>query len=284
MRKYIFQIFVGIIFPLSVYSQAQISNVKFSLNEQSKTIEIDYDIDYNSPEDSVYIGVIGEKSSKIKCLTLSGDIGKGVKSGSNKHIYWNIVADSIMINEEIAITVFVKLHDSRFRINSSTVNTANTKALEAQKSPRGNVELPPQSKAKNTLEPKESIIKAKVLITSGGIVTGLTMVIVGNKFKLRANQYYDYYKKNNYNQTLVVSNDDWLKDYSKLTIESANRDLALARGQQKTANLFFYGGITLTVLDLVYTISTLRKGYNRFSLQPIIGNNGSLAVNLNFKF
>lgn len=289
MRKHLLQIFIGILFPLGVYSQAQISNVKFNLNESSKTIEIDYDIDYNSPEDSVYVGVVGKKSSRIKCTALSGDIGKGIKTGSNKHIYWNVIADSLMINEEIAITVFVKLHNYRSKTEPSSV--ATTKVSDAPK-PQPTIEPAPQSTpiAKTTPKPKPvkqkgSINKSAVMILSGGLVAGIGMVVVSTQAKSLADQYYDEYKKNNINQTLTVSTDDWLKNHSKLTIESANKDLALARSQQKTANLLFYGGIALTALDLVYSLPRLRnKSPKKLSFQPVVGNNGTLLVNLNLKF
>lgn len=290
MRKHLLQIFIGILFPLGVYSQAQISNVKFNLNENNKTIEIDYDIDYNSPEDSVYVGVVGKKSRKIKCTALSGDVGKGIKTGSNKHIYWNVVADSLMINEEIAITVFVKLHNYRSKAEPSAV--AN-KVSDAPKPQPTNTEPAPQStpiaktptpKPKPTNQ-KGSINKSTVMILSGGLVAGVGMVVVSTQVKSLADQYYDEYKKNNINQTLTVSTDDWLKNHSKLTIESANKDLALARSQQKTANLLFYGGIALTALDLVYSLPRLRnKSPKKLSFQPVLGNNGSLLVNINLKF
>lgn len=290
MKKFILNICLFFLLPFFAYSQAQISNVKFELNGKDRTIRINYDIDFNSPEDSVYISAVGGKSGILKSKTLSGDIGKGIKTGPNKLIVWDFMTDSLKINENLTINVFVKIHD--YRAMAEAPKTEQKETAEAK--PAIVEDIPTLQKIEPTkpsipkIKPtkvKGKINVATLAILGTGLAAGVGMVVMSTGIKSTAESYYNIYQSSNVNQKITVSKDDWLTNYSAVTIAKADKDLALANDQLKKANLLFYGGIAVAALDLVYSIPRLRKKTNKkVSFQPVVNQNGTLLVNANIKF
>jgi hypothetical protein len=291
MKKYLINICLFLLLPYFSYSQAQISNVNFKLNANNRTIEINYDIDYNSPEDSIYINAVGGKSGILKCNTLNGDVGKGVKTGSNRLIVWDFITDSLKINENLTINVFVKIHD--YRTTAGITKTPQKETYsEAKPSNIENTSDPQKEKPTKSSPPKiklgrenGSINRANLAILGTGLAAGIGMVVMSTRIKSTAVSSYKIYETHNVNQKLTVTKDDWLTNYSAATIAKANKDLALANDQLKKANLLFYGGITLAALDLLYFIPKLRfRVYKEISFHPVVNQNGTLLVNMNIKF
>jgi hypothetical protein len=290
MKKYILNICLLLVLPFFAYSQAQISNVKFELNGKDRTIRINYDIDFNSPEDSVYISAVGGKSGVLKSQTLSGDVGKGIKTGPNKLIVWDFMTDSLKINENLTINIFVKIHD--YRAIAEAPKTEQKETTETKQASVENVSAPQKAEPTKPLVSKIKPTKVKgkinvatLAILGTGLAAGVGMVVISTGMKSTAESYYKIYQSSNVNQKITVSKDDWLSNYSAVTIAKANKDLALANDQLKKANLLFYGGIAVAALDLVYSIPRLRKKTNKkVSFQPIVSPNGTLLVNANIKF
>jgi hypothetical protein len=291
MKKYILKSFLFLLLPYFTYSQAQLSNVNFKVNENDRTIEIYYDIDFNSPEDSIYINAVGGKSGILKCKTLSGDIGKGIKTGSNKLIVWDFMSDSLKINENLTINVFVKIHD--YRISAGLPKTQQKETYyetksgivdnmaDSQKSTPTKSSLPKIKLANEN----SHMNRASFVILGTGLAAGIGMLVMGTNKKSIALNSYKIYETSNVNQKITVTKDDWLSNYSAATIAKANKDLALANDQLKKANLLFYGGITLAALDLLYFIPKLRIGiYKEMSFHPVVNPNGVIMANMNIKF
>jgi hypothetical protein len=127
--------------------------------------------------------------------------------------------------------------------------------------------------------------RASFVILGTGLAAGIGMLVMGTNKKSIALNSYKIYETSNVNQKITVTKDDWLSNYSAVTIAKANKDLALANDQLKKANLLFYGGITLAALDLLFFIPKLRIGiYKTMSFHPAVNPNGVIVANMNIKF
>ncbi len=93
-------------------AQPRISKVRFEVIAKAKVIEITYDVFGIKMADSIYVRVMGKTSGNIIPRTLSGAVGRGVKPGSDRKIYWDVVADVVKIDEEIEVKVFLELADT----------------------------------------------------------------------------------------------------------------------------------------------------------------------------
>lgn len=87
-----FSIKIFVVFCLGILSQLtfaqNISNV--DANQEGKAIAITYDLE-NKSNISLYITYDGRNQEKIPTEFLSGDIGKGVRSGKERKILWRVL-------------------------------------------------------------------------------------------------------------------------------------------------------------------------------------------------
>lgn len=260
--------------------QVTVKNVRFNLNTNQRVIEINYDVENITPEDSVYILVSNRDKQNFKSTALKGDIGKKVTPGSNKMISWDFMADSLQINEEIAITVYVKLFNVSPKPSPTTIIAANTKPVkENKKTEKPEIKIPKVAKIKkfNTLA---------IGIFGAGLAAGGYMVFDGLQQKKVAEEYYQSYKDNNWNQKLIVSDDTWLKQYSEGSIATANSMLARAQDKLKKSNIMLYSGIGLIVADAILTIPRFRRKTDKklsFSTN-YLQSSQTFVLGANFKF
>jgi hypothetical protein len=288
--------FVILYFSLTkLYSQnarqVNVRNVTFNLNSIQKIIEINYDIEYNTPEDSIYILVQNKKGNKFKASALSGDIGLGVKPGQKKKIDWDFIKDSLRVNEEIAITIIIK-QSASYVAQSNTVNPKYDS--KATKDPIANTpitkveEKVKVEKVTPIKQPKEKgTFNSKALITlAAGVLGGGYLAYSGNQKSDLADKYYESYKSNNWNQTLRVTTDSWLTAYSDGSIEKSNRMLQQANETKKTGQIMLYSGIGIIVADAVLTIPRLRKRTSKkVAFNPYYNPlSNSISLSLNYKF
>lgn len=87
----------------------QVSDPRLELRDN--TLHISYDILNSTPSDTfnVNIDINDSDGNKIDAKALSGDLGYEVNGGNNKHVTWNLEADSIFIDARIFITVYAEL-------------------------------------------------------------------------------------------------------------------------------------------------------------------------------
>jgi hypothetical protein len=299
-RKSLLFILIYFVFT-TLYSQnarqVNIRNVAFSLNTTQKVIEINYDIEYNTVEDSVYILVQDKKSVKYKATSLQGDVGLGVKPGQKKKIIWDFIADNFQVNEEIGITVFVKLNTpykvqeekptSVYKPETEPVvkNEKSKKDKKNKTEPVAKTETPKIDPIKPPKE-KGKINTVSLLTFGVGILGGGYMVFLGNQKQSLANKYYESYKANNWNQTVKVTADSWLTQYSDGSKANADRMLAVAQDTKKTGQTIMYAGIGIIVADAIMTIPRFRKkASNKVAFKPMYNPNANLlSLNLNYKF
>lgn len=71
---------------------------------------ITYDILGTNSKDRFYVWleITDSTGAKINAYSLTGDIGDSIKAGVNKQIFWNLLADSIFINNTINIEIIAE--------------------------------------------------------------------------------------------------------------------------------------------------------------------------------
>jgi hypothetical protein len=252
-----------IIFPLFISAQVKISKVSFELKD--KNIEISYDIIGNSLSDSIYVEVLGKKSVK------------NITEGSNKKIKWDIISDNLKINEELKVSVLVKVItqslDSQRNLTKKSDDNITPKKEGLKNKP--SIKLAKSSGNAN---------KKSLIILSSGLIIGAGLSISGYQMKSLADQYYSDYKNNNWNQKIRIENDDFLQTYSQASIIRANEDLAKAQKQLKISNILIYSGIGVVLIDAIYTIPRMRKSNKKLSYQLDFPQNNSVTLGINIKF
>lgn len=201
-------------------AQTRVSKVRFTFNETAKTIDITYNLVDSSPLDSIFVVVRKRDNSKIIARHLSGDLGLGVSNGLNKKIIWDIMADSLRINEEISINVNLKVGTSPIVPKKDTTIAAIKPIIKLQKQ-RGSLNL------------------MALLILVGGVGGGGYMTYYGSTQRTIADKYYEDYKNNNWNQKTFSITPSGLKLYEQQTVANATTDLDKAKDVLRKSRIFF---------------------------------------------
>lgn len=118
-------IFSSFFFFERTFSQGFIIN-KPRLEIDGTNLLILYDIITNNKSDLFYVWVEIYKASgeKIPAKSLSGDIGEYQKPGGNKRIEWASLKDSVIIDEEIFVTVEAEKYDKLNNKGSTLIKSA----------------------------------------------------------------------------------------------------------------------------------------------------------------
>lgn len=144
--------------------QARVSNVRFSLNTDGILVT-QYDVQGIAANDSVYLVANGLKSGKITPITINGDLGRRVGAGVGKTIYWDIVKDGYKINEDVIVTVLVKLVAGRLPQSAPTVGEVGTMRPTSPVANVQPVQQPPVPKSMPTQTPPVKTEETKVVRT-----------------------------------------------------------------------------------------------------------------------
>lgn len=248
------------------HAQIRVSKVRFTLNETAKVIEITYNLANNSPLDSIFVVVRKRDNSRLIAKSLSGDLGVGVSAGNNKKIVWDIMADSLRINEEIVVDVNLKVGEGPIVAKKDTAIAKITPIIKPKK--QGG-----------------SLNFTSLLILVGGVAGGGYMAYYGSTQKTIADKYYEDYKNNNWNQKTFSTTPNGLKVYEQQTVAQATADLEKANDALKKSRIFFYGGIAIAIVDAFFTIPRLiNKKNTTLSISPNISPMNGMEVGLKMKF
>lgn len=95
---------------LSVSSLAQqapseATNIRIATDAQTKRLVINYDLPTIQTNDSLYVEIQTASSGRFRPTSVSGDVGKKLRPGPNKVIYWDVVRDKIQLNEEVEVVI-----------------------------------------------------------------------------------------------------------------------------------------------------------------------------------
>ncbi len=112
----------------SAQTEVRVSDPRIELREN--IIHISYDLLNSTPSDNFSIGVYvsDNEGSKIYANSLTGDIGKLVSGGKDKHIQWDLEADQIFMDEKIYFEIFamtVSPPERGFTQNSEPAETGS---------------------------------------------------------------------------------------------------------------------------------------------------------------
>ena len=252
---------------LTLSAQQRINNVRFQLDSKSKLIEINYDALGLLEADSVYISVTGKKTRVIVPKQLSGDIGKGVKSGKNRKIIWDVVGDNLKINDDLVIKVNVLI-------------SAPPMLAAADSAKR----KPPKVASKT----RRGLNGTALLMLGGGIAVGGGMYYLSTVQKAASAKTYELYKQRNWNHDgdlTLIGNDPDLKKQYDASLDQAKSDYNKAKRQMMLSKIMMFGGIGIAVADAVFTIPVLFTPKNKkVSLRLELDSWGIASAGLQLKF
>lgn len=247
-------------------AQPRISRVRFEVNSKDKLIEITYDVFGIKMADSIYVAVTGKTSGNIIPRALSGAIGRGVKPGSNRKIYWDVVADGLKIDEEIEVKVLLEL--------------AEAYALAV----RDSTKRPPKPVIKKD---RKGLNGGALLVLGGGLAAGGGLYYWSTLMKAKSIESYDLYKIRNWNhkEDITIGTDTELQRRLAASIEQSNADFKKAKTQQTLSKVMLIGGIAIAVTDAFFTIPALvQKKNNRVGLHLDMSPWGVASAGVHIKF
>lgn len=249
-----------------VMAQPRISGVRFEVNSKDKLIEITYDVFGIRMADSIYVTVAGKTSGNIVPRSLSGAVGRGVKPGSGRKIYWDVVADGLKIDEEIEVKVQLELAEAYALAGRDTTGR------------------PPKTVVKRD---RKGLNGGALVVLGGGLAAGGGLYYWSTLMKEKSIASYDLYKIRNWNhkQDISIGTDTELQRRLTASIEQSDADFKKAKTQQTLSKVMLIGGIALAVTDAFFTIpALLQKKNNRVGLRLDMNPWGVASAGVNVKF
>lgn len=251
---------------VAVVAQPRISKVRFEVNPKAKIIEIKYDVFGIKMNDSIYVTVTGKVSGNIVPRALSGAVGRGVKPGSDRQIFWDVVADGVKIDEEIEIRVLLELSDALTLAARDTSKRPNKPVVKKD---------------------RKSINGGALLVLGGGLAAGGGLYYWSTLMKAKSLESYDLYKVRNWNHKgdITVGTDTELQRRLTASIEQSNADFKKAKTQQTLSKVMLVGGIAIAVADAFFTIPSLMKNNNnRVGVHLDVSSWGVASAGVKVKF
>lgn len=99
--------FILISFKFCSGQSESITNIRVRFDTTGR-IRVLYDLNRIQSGDSVYMEAKGRQTGALTIRTVEGDIGKNQLTGRNKRIYWSIVKDGYLIDEDVQISILIK--------------------------------------------------------------------------------------------------------------------------------------------------------------------------------
>ena len=127
-KRYLTILFLLAIF-LQVKAQSEAKITGPRIDQIQNTVRITYDIQDASPGDqfTVWIEISDANGAPIKARTLSGEIGKHVKAGTDNEVIWDPVADGISLEGGIYVQVFASMEESQI-VKEAAESTQRSKS------------------------------------------------------------------------------------------------------------------------------------------------------------
>ncbi|GAA4453902.1 hypothetical protein GCM10023189_19650 [Nibrella saemangeumensis] len=141
-------------FVACAQQQSSATNIRFRIDNTLRKVVIEYDLPSVQPEDSLYVELQTASGATIRPLTVTGDVGKRLRPGLNKTVYWDVLRDNIKLNEDVQVIIRL----------ARTIPV--TKAT-----PRPESAQPAQSRPATSL-PGSEAVKPAILPIAGWVATG----------------------------------------------------------------------------------------------------------------
>jgi len=170
-----------LVFYLSLYSQDEIKISPPEVTFINDILTIRYDITGCGTSDIVDIELIilNSRGARIRPSYITGDIGSSIRCGFGKKIEWNMVKDSVLIDEDIEVQVTGTPHIPEIPLYTQPVSKTVT---------RGNVII--SSFFIPGLGQMKASGKGAYLIFSGVVYGAMGTSLY---FNMKSNKYYDDY-------------------------------------------------------------------------------------------
>ncbi|GAB4021238.1 hypothetical protein GCM10028773_29220 [Spirosoma koreense] len=94
-----------LVFQSRAQQNSSATNIRFRIDETSRRVVIQYDLPTVQPGDSLYVEFETASGNTIRPRTVTGDVGKGLRPGTNKTVSWDVVRDGIPLNEEVRAVI-----------------------------------------------------------------------------------------------------------------------------------------------------------------------------------
>jgi F0F1-type ATP synthase assembly protein I len=142
VKSYLANLFVFVaaccyflVFPTNLASgQERVNISQPELQLINNQLIIKYNIAGSKPDDKfrVWIEVTDSSGNRIDARALSGDIGDNINDSSPKQIIWDLTADSVYMNLELSVEVFVTLKEAPKPVVSAIQEEAKTDSAGAK--------------------------------------------------------------------------------------------------------------------------------------------------------
>ncbi|MDQ1089712.1 hypothetical protein [Siphonobacter sp. SORGH_AS_1065] len=249
LYKCLFSSLIFLAFVGSSQAQTVVSNIRTDYN--TDRMKITYDLEKANPQDSIYVQVESKSKGYLPVKTITGEVGKGITSGTNKVIYWDYALDGIKIDDE-QIRVHIQVFNSAIKPNTGA---GPVSALAS-------VVLPGVG---NMLVNRKIGLRPLISISYIGLLA------YGLMERKKANEQYAIYNSSQY---------DYLPAEAEPFYQQAN----------KHRQNFYYalqGAGLIMAADVIYSVikgsknARIKRSQPRISLH-YIGNTPALAYQLNF--
>ena len=210
------------------------------LEVSDENLVIEYDILNVDPSDFfiVWIEVTDAAGNKISAVSLTGDVGKEIKGGSNKRIIWDLGNDKILIDEDI----FVEIKAEKIPAKEETAEAETPEETKTEKKDESMVERKTISKTNMLLSSvvlpgwgQTKLSKGKPYWLLG--VAGYGCIAGSISLNRMASSAYQDYKES-------IDPDEFNAFYDK------------AIQQDKISKYMAYSGIGIWVADLIWVLAT----------------------------
>lgn len=107
LYQLIFFALLGVLATHTSQAQTSATNVRLRVDPVVKKVLIEYELPQTLPNDSIYIELETASGRILRPITVRGDVGTGIKSGTKKLIAWDVVQDNIQIDEPVTVLLRV---------------------------------------------------------------------------------------------------------------------------------------------------------------------------------
>lgn len=305
-----FIILLFFLLPDVLYSQTRITVTKPQLEVSDDHLIIQYDILNAKSTDIfiVWIEVTDAVGKEVKAISVTGDIGNDIKGGRNKRITWDLVNDSVYIDENIFVEVKAEknviaeeLAETRTTADMTTKEDAeNKKEPTVKEEPVAKEETKKETQTEEETETNYPINSTgKSNISKGNQILSSVVLPGWGQSKTNKSKPYWLIGAAGYgclagSVILGLNSSSVYKDYKTEMDPDKSNDLFETANQRKNISKYMaYSAIGIWAADIIWVLATpakssrsvsLKKGKELKILPGFDTDLNATMVSLTFKF
>lgn len=251
----------------------QVSRPRLSVEDNRLFIGYDLPGDPDGQMYAIRVEVTDASGKQIPARTLLGDVGGQVSAGTNRHIVWDLAADSIYLDEEIAVRVIARAlpQPASPSMDVTRIDPAETAATDPLEptvtEPR---ETAPTGETPGPVSESHSFNRAGVMLQSAAFPgLGLSRINPGKPHWLKGIAGYGLIGGSIYLNRKAVSSYESYRNSSSL--EEVDDHFNRSARQDQASEILAYAAIGIWVSDIIWTfLATSGKGAG-MQIVPISG-------------